>query len=402
MGKDLKGKELGQGLSQRKNGKYSARLVTNGKRVEKYFDKISEAKRWLNTAIYEKENGIAVLSDYTVDHWFYKWVNTYKKDVVSDSTYKGYVSSYEHHIKNCMGNAKLKDVRPIDCQTVLNSMYDLGLAFGTMNLARITMHALFDGAVMEEVLLKNPVTLAVKCKQRETDERRVLNVAEQNDFIEQAAKSMYYNAYGLALNTGLRSGEIGGLQWSDIDFEKKILNVNRTLLFNKKKGGFYFGSPKSKTSKRTVPLNDTALQVLRNQKITQFKLRARSKHWNTDARYSDLVFTSMNGQPTGHATFNNNILGIVTNINCDRRTVASMNESEFVEFEPMTMHTLRHTFATRSIEAGMKPNVLQKILGHSSISITMDLYVHTLEEEKANEIKKIEEKFNGNSGVKMA
>ena len=110
----------------------------------------------------------------------------------------------------------------------------------------------------------------------------------------------------------------------------------------------------------------------------------------------------MNGQPTGHATYNNNIIRIVTNINCDRRSLAKMEDTEYDEFEPMTMHSLRHTFATRSIEAGMKPNVLQKILGHSSITVTMDLYVHTLTEEKVKEMKKIEADLAKNSGVKLA
>ena len=82
--------------------------------------------------------------------------------------------------------------------------------------------------------------------------------------------------------------------------------------------------------------------------------------------------------------------------------MAKLNDCDFIEFEPMTMHTLRHTFATRSIEAGMKPNVLQKILGHSSITITMDLYVHTLGEEKVKEMEKIEEKLSVNTGVKLA
>ena len=402
MGKDLKGKELGQGLSQRKDGRYSARTTVNGKRVEKYFDKFSDAKRWICNITYEKEHGMVIPDEYTVDEWFYKWVEMYKKDIVSNSTYKNYISTYEHHIKDKIGFMKLSNVKQSDCQLVLNDAYDNGFAYGTMNLVRITMHALFDGAVCDEVLIKNPVTQKVKCRQRQVEERRVLSQPEQLEFLEYSQKSMYNNAYLLVLHTGLRSGEIGGLKWEDVDFDEKVLHVNRTLLFDKSKGGFYFGIPKSKTSKRDIPLTDSSINILRRQKLLQFQLRAKSNNWNVDEKYNSLVFTSVNGQPTGHSTYNNNIIRIVTNINCDRRAMAKLNDCDFIEFEPMTMHTLRHTFATRSIEAGMKPNVLQKILGHSSITITMDLYVHTLGEEKVKEMEKIEEKLSVNTGVKLA
>ncbi len=389
MGKDLKGKELGQGLSQRKDGRYSARITANGKRVEKYFKKISEAKRWFNDALYEKEHGLFAPDKYTVDEWFWKWVDMYKKDVVSDSTYKNYKSVYVHHVKDKIGFMKLKDVRQSDCQNVLNTAYESGLAYGTMNLIRITLHALFDGTVNDEVLLKNPVTQKVKCCQREVEERRVLTSLEQSEFLKYSQNSMYNNAYALVLCTGLRSGEIGGLKWEDVDFEKKMLHVRRTLLYDKSKGGFYFGSPKSRKSKRDVPLTDEAIIILKNQKLFQFKLRGKSSNWNMDPEYDGLAFTSMNGQPTGHLTYIHNIIRIVTNINSDRRTISKLENVPFEEFEPMTMHTLRHTFATRSIESGVKPNVLQKILGHSSITVTMDAYVHTLDEEKVKEMRKI-------------
>ena len=75
--------------------------------------------------------------------------------------------------------------------------------------------------------------------------------------------------------SGLRAGEIGGLKWEDIDFENKELHVNRTLLQDKSKGGFYYGTPKTATSKRTVPLTDEAVSVLRDQQRRQFKLRAK-------------------------------------------------------------------------------------------------------------------------------
>lgn len=396
MGKDLKGKELGQGLSQRKDGLYSARVVVNGKRIEKYFKNITEARKYLVTIKYENEHNILQSNNCTVNEWFYKWVNIYKKDTVKDATYKNYVNSFEKHIKSKIGFMLLQEVKQIYCQEILNEMYDKNFAYGTMILVRITMHALFDGAVSEELIYKNPVTKNVKCRQRETEEKRVLTLSEQKEFVKYAEKSIYFNAYQLALNTGLRSGEIGGLRWSDIDYDKKIVFINRTLLFDKNKGGFYFGSPKSKDSKRGVPLTNTVVDLLNSQKILQFKLRGNSNNWNDNELYKDLVFTSINGNPCGHSTFNNNIMRIITNINKDRRTISLLNNENFIEFNPISMHTLRHTFATRCIECGVKPKNLQKILGHSSISVTMDLYVHALDEDNSKEMKKFEENYKTN------
>jgi integrase len=267
-------------------------------------------------------------------------------------------------------------------------MYDNEYEYGSMNLVKITMGAVFEGAVGNDYIIKNPAK-SVKCKQRDVKDRRVLTICEQEDFVKYAQHSMYYQAYVLALETGLRVGEIGGLKWSDVDFKNRTIHVQRTLLFNKEKGGFYFGKPKTKTSNRIVPLTDLAIEMLNQQKINQFKLRAKSNKWTKEEKYSDLVFTTINGLATNSATFRNNIIRIVTNINKDRRAVASINKEEFVEFEPMHMHSLRHTFATRCIENDMKPKTLQTILGHSSVTITMDLYVHSTEEEKHKEIKKL-------------
>lgn len=118
-------------------------------------------------------------------------------------------------------------------------------------------------------------------------------------------------------------------------------------------------------------------------------MRSRSNSWDETKEYEDLIFTTLNGKPVNHASFNNNIIRIVTNINVDRRIESIGDETEFVEFKPMHTHTLRHSFATRCIENGMKPKTLQKILGHSNISTTMDLYVSVTDEEKRSEMNKV-------------
>lgn len=386
MGKDLKGKELGLGLSQRKDGRYSARFTrVNGKREEKYFDKLVVARAWLSEQHYLDSQ--LITGDMTVDEWYNYWIENFKDGIVADNTTKNYKIRYEKNIKNMIGNFKLQDVKQIHCQKILNDMCDNGrYAYGTIELAKVTMHAIFKGAIKNHYLKMNPADdLHIKRNKKNEATRRVLTRQEQVEFKKYAIGSLYDNAYLLVLETGLRAGEIGGLQWEDVDFDKKCLYVKRTLLQDAGKGGFYFGNPKSETSARIIPLTKEAIRILNAQKLKQAKLKLKSKKWNTE--WDGLVFTTINGNPVGQSTLRMMMIRIVNNINQDRQVLSE--DGNYEEFEHLYMHALRHTFATRAIENGIRPKVLQKIMGHSNLEVTMDLYVHVTEEHSFEEMDKM-------------
>ena len=386
MGKDLNGKELGVGLCQRKDGRYSARFTRkNGSRVEKNFQKITEARDWLCEQKY-LENSIDT-GDMTVDTWYNYWIANFKEGIVADNTTKNYNTRYKNNIKKEIGNLKLYDVKQLHCQRILNDMYDSGkYSYGTMELTQITLHAIFKGAIENNYLSKNPAeNLKLKKRESEEEERRVMTREEQKVFKEYAKNTMYYNAYALVLETGLRVGEIGGLQSEDIDFENNVLYVRRTLLQDAKKGGFYFGTPKTKLSKRKVPLTNEAVTLLNNQMLLQKKLKSKSKNWHNE--WNGIVFTTNNGNPVGASTFRTMMMRIVNNINDDRK--ANSGDNKYEAFKHVFMHSLRHTFATRCIENGVQPKALQMILGHSTLSITMDLYVHVTDEQSFLEMEKM-------------
>lgn len=386
MGKDLKGKELGVGLNQRKDGRYQARFTRfNGQRSEKNFVKVTEARSWLNEQRYL--DSITATGDMTVDEWYNYWIENFKNGIVKDNTTKNYKQRYEYNIKNEIGLIKLQDIRQLHCQKILNNMFDSGrYSNGTMELTQITLHALFKGAVENDYLQKNPAeNLKLKRRDNDNEERRVLTRQEQKIFKEYAKNTLYNNAYCLVLETGLRAGEVGGLKWSDVDFENGVINVQRTILQDAQKGGFYFGTPKTKNSKRKIPLTNEAVSILNNQKMLQCKLRMKSKNWNS--YWDGLVFTTVNGNPVGASTFRSMMIRIVKNINFDRQYNAQNGLYE--EFQHCYMHSLRHTFATRCIENGVQPKTLQKILGHSTLSTTMDLYVHVTDEQIFSEMNKM-------------
>ena len=388
MGKDLKGKELGVGLNQRKDKRYQARFTkSNGQRTEKNFSKLNDAKTWLSEQKYLDSILSGGGENMTVDDWYNFWIDNFKEGIVKDNTSKNYKNRYNFNIKKEIGSMKLCEVKQIHCQKLLNDMFDCGkYSYGTIELVQTTLHAIFKSAVENNYIPKNPAeNLKLKSRDNDEEERRVLTREEQKTFKEYAKNTLYYNAYCLVFETGLRAGEVGGLKWDDINFQNKVLNVQRTLLQDSKKGGFYFGEPKTKQSKRIIPLTNEAVSILKQQKIQQDKLKAKSSKWNDE--WNGLVFTTINGNPVGASTFRTMMIRIVKNINFDRQY--NGENGEYEEFKHCYMHSLRHTFATRCIENGMQPKTLQKILGHSTINTTMNLYVHVTDEQLFSEIEKM-------------
>lgn len=370
MGKDLRGKELGVGISQRKDGLYSARFTTkNGKRLQKYFPKLQECRNWLADAQFNDEHGnVFNCKNPTVDSWFEYWIENIKGHNIRDNTKRNYIDRYERNISPIIGKMLIKDVKPIHCQSVLLKMAEK-YSNSMIDYCRITMGTMFSSAVENELIEKNPISKSVKCKSgKKPKETRVLTIEEQRKFLESVRNSSNYNQWAFILQTGLRTGEMIGLKWSDIDFENRVLHVKRTMEYRHCFKEWKIGNPKTKNGFRDIPLTEEAIIILKNQKEKLKNLKVIS------VEFSDQVFLCKDGTPTKNTAYDTKLYYY-----CDK-----------IGMEHFSMHALRHTFATRCIEAGMKPKTLQMILGHSNIGTTMNLYVHITDDEKSKEIKSVE------------
>ena len=252
--------------------------------------------------------------------WFDYWIENIKGDSIRPNTIRNYKERFEHNIKKCISNMSLSDIKPMYCQNMLNQMKD-DYKTSTIYQTRITLYCMFSDAVENDVIFKNPVTKAVKYNiGKEPKKVRALTIEEQKKFLEISVKSSNYNQFAFILQTGLRTGELVGLKWSDIDWKKKVIHIQRSMEYRYKVG-----------------------------------------EWRI-------------GEPTKNSTYDNALFKL-----CDKAGI-----------ERFSMHVLRHTYATRCIEAGMRPKTLQIILGHSNVGITMNLYVHVTEDEKVKEVEKIE------------
>lgn len=166
MGKDLKGKELGKGISQRKDGRYCGRFTDRfGRRQSVYAFKLSELRSLMNTAVYENEKRLNVYSErITVNDWYETWMDLYKKNTVRATTYANYASNYERYIRSEIGFIRLADINAAHIQKLLNSLHEKGYMYKTVLQVRIILVDMFEKAIASEFMTKNPAKGATVIK----------------------------------------------------------------------------------------------------------------------------------------------------------------------------------------------------------------------------------------------
>ena len=366
MGKDLRGKELGVGISQREDGLYVGRYTNKyGNRVQKVLPKLQEVRQWLADSQYQdKHSNIDFPSSMTVDAWFDYWISI-KGRTVRPNTLRNYKDRYRINISPLIGKKMLGAVNSIHCQTIMNHMADAGYRTTTIYQTRITLYNMLEFAYLNDVIPKNPCSRVVKSDiGKNSRKKEALTKTVQKLFCNVIKGNCYEYQYRFLLQTGLRTGELVGLKWADVDWENSTLSITRSMEFRHSVGEWRIGEPKSKSGYRTIPLTEEAMEILRLQKKKNQSLSIVPMEW------SEFVFLCRKGTPVKNSTYDTMLFKL-----CDKAGIPRFS-----------MHVLRHTFATRCIEAGMKPKTLQTILGHSNIGITMNLYVHTTEEEKHKEI----------------
>ena len=388
MGKSLRGKECGKGICQRKDGLYSARFVSSeGKRQVKCFSSLPEARNWLEDAKYaDRHEDVFAPPDMTVTAWFEFWISHIVGDL-APNTKINYRERYEYNVKPVIGKMRLTDVKPMYCKMVFNRM-EASYAGSTIRQTYIAMGTMFRAAVMNDMIQKHPMDGVRYTKPvRAPDDIHFLTRDEQIRFLEVAKRSHNYNQYALILETGLRTGEMIGLTWDAIDFQNRTLTVNKTLEFRHKQHFWRAGPPKTQQSYRTIPLTDRAYEILKEIKdkrpwqkespLLSQTLEYIDRRTGAISRLvmRDLVFINWRtGEPAKNSSYDTHLYKL-----CDEAGI-----------EKFCMHALRHTYATRAIECGVQPKVLQKLLGHASIKTTMDRYVHVTSESLDQAVRQFE------------
>ena len=260
------------------------------------------------------------------------------------------------------------------------------------------MNMIFHQAHMNGIIVTNPVERSVLPKtedKKENPRRRALTEQEQRAFLECVAerKPFYADIFYLGFSTGMRIGEINGLEWQDIDFGKLEIHVNGTMI--KIAGRDYYKGPvKTGESKRIIPMLPEVAKRLRRHKIEQAKLRLMlGEKWEPVKGLEHLVFTTMFGKPLTALSVGRYIDSTVNAVNRAEEKKAESEHRKPELMETFCPHSMRHTFATRALERGIPPKVVQSYLGHTTINVTMNIYTHVTTELEKEEIRKIANQF---------
>lgn len=373
-------KELPQGITLRKDGRYMWRFKYNGQQYTGYTKRLSDAKREMRNRRYEVEHGIySKEQNLLFDAWFTEWLNTYKTAKCKASTLNFYRNTYSRYIKPVFGKKKVKDLKPEQIQRFVNAKakeYSKSTA-STINFL------LFDSlqqAAHSRIISRNPMENTTPPKFQESEKKKALSAEQQKIFLDAVKGSSYYSIYRAATLSGMRIGEALGLSWDDVDFLHEEIHITKTLCYTPEKGQ-YLDTPKTKASRRTIPMTSGLYELMKRRRADQKRQQLQAgEYWKPKPGMEKLVFTTEAGTP--HSA---------SNIRRQMREAIRKLQKEGKDIPDFTFHTFRHCFATRAIEAGMDPKTLQALLGHTTFAMTMDLYCDVMEETKRKEMKKIEQ-----------
>lgn len=380
MGKDLRGKELGTGLSQRKDGTYQARYSDRwGKRKTIYGKNLRELRKQFAKEIADNERFSNIREEIILDKWFDKWMEVYKDKSIRPNTKREYIHIYQKNISPYLGNKKINSLVKSDIQRLIDIASDCGYAYERQNKIKVILKDMLQRAVEDNLVINNPVS-GIKLRADKVIKAQALTLEEQQIFFDYCKNTFYDNLFNVAVNTGLRPGELFALQLSDINFEDGYIDVNKTLVYQKyltdEKKEFHVEPPKTKQSYRKVPMNSICREYLKKQfDLKNIVAKKRPKQQN---KY---LFVTKFNTPLNSQIYSDAIRAVIRQINL----VKSVDD----QFLIFSGHTFRHTFATRCFENGVDPKVVQAYLGHASIKMTMDLYTHVTDEKSAIDIEKI-------------
>ena len=401
--KDNNGRVLPDGVTQRKDGRYLYRTQENGKPVYIYDQDLNVLKEKIKKYNADKFNGVNLeLSKMTLNEWMDKFFTIYKKDNVKEGSYLSKVSAYENNVRTIgtLGSMKIKDIKRIHIIAHAKLLVkEKNIADSTLKQVISILHDGLQQLVYDKEIQHNPVErISQEVKGKESKERVALEEDEVKTLIDFLQEDVTYNIYlpmiVVALATGLRAGELLALTWDSIDFERKKLYVDKNMQYNKISGGkreHYITSVKTKNGKREIPLSNDVIRMFHMQMKYQREMRIRNDV--EISGYSGFIFTTKNGTP---------FTGCFLNEICNRITkAANLWEEERAEIEQRdpvyvpkhSPHIWRYTFCTRLVEAEMSYMTLKKLMGHSRVQTSIDIYTSISERIKEKNAESMEDIF---------
>ena len=336
-------------------GQYVIKTPEGTKTKYIYSKSRKEAAANLAKAIADRDSGLVFDSgSLSVEEYLIRWLNAVR-GTVRERTWKRSEEIVRIHLVPSLGKTRLDRLNALQLQSLYRSKLESGLSARTVRMIHTTLHKAMKQAVKWSLIPRN-VTEAVNPPREQKKEIRPLDEDQVKRLLKAAEGDKLEALYILAITTGMRSGELLGLRWEDVDLEAGTLQVRRTV-FNGQ-----IEAPKTQKGKRSIKLTQTSITALR-------------KH----PRVSKWIFCTKAGTP-------------MSVHNLHRRSWKPLLKKTALPLDTR-FHDLRHTCATLLLTKGVHPKIVQELLGHSSISITLDTYSHVLPNMQEKAVRAIEDIF---------
>jgi integrase len=358
----------------------------DAKGVKLYFNKVisgkkSVAQKYLTGKLREKDLGIFVESSrQTLDEHLDMWLKIIKSRV-AEQTYNSYETLLRVHVRDRIGRIRLSEIKIHDVQKVYAEMQLAGLSARTVRYVHTVLSMAMKKAVELNYIVKNPCGFAELPKQVK-EETKAFSPEQASLFLQHAKKDKHGLVFEFALMTGMRPEEYLAIRWCDIDFTRQSVKVQRAIVWCKG-GGFKFGEPKTKKSRRNIPLPKSIITQLKTHRKKQLEYR-----FELGQAYNnlDLVFASDIGNPLHYR-------------NITQRHYEKILENAGLDKEGFVLYSLRHSCATLLLSAGENPKIVAERLGHTSVKMTLDTYSHVLPDMQKSASDKLEAMLYRKSGT---
>ena len=382
---DNKGRILRTGEMQRsEDQRYIYRYNDlSGKRKTVYALTLAELREKEKKIERDLQDGIdSSKGNMTLNELFQVYMGT--KTELRESTRCNYLAVWKNAIQeSVLGNMKISQIKRIHIQSFYAGLIKQGLSENTIKLYHSLIHPTLELAVDSDIIRKNPSKDCKKGISSTKKERGAMTRKEQKIFLgfikDSNIYSVYYPMIIFALSTALRVGELTGLRWTDVDFKENVIHVRQQLIYKNLGDGckFHIQDLKTEAGRRDIPLTENARKSLIKQKEFCLLLGKGIKQQKIDG-INDFVFTNTQGKPYATNAINFILNNVVKAYNTKEIEQARKERRKAELLPHISAHILRHTACTRLAESGLEPKVLQYIMGHTNVAVTLNIYTPRL------------------------